>query len=75
MKTQITREEYWQLFGLMTLAHRYNRLLEEIERTASGIVGESLPNGHIADQVYSNEPADMAKLMHRLNVIVEGGVP
>lgn len=46
-KTQITREEYYQLCGLFSLANQHNRAIEVIERAAAALVGEP-PDEHFS---------------------------
>jgi hypothetical protein len=74
-KPQITRAEYLQLLGLLTLAERHNKSLEEIRAAAAEITGERdshgapSDNGHTADAVYGSR--DLDELLRLLNIAVD----
>lgn len=51
-KTEISRDEYLQLWGLLALAKHHEEALTEIERAACAITGEEIQMGHTSDHVY-----------------------
>lgn len=75
-KPSITAHERLQLIGLLTLAQRHNKALEDIRAAALFITGEvndeGQPDdsGHTSDGVYSDYDADV--LLGRLDIKVEG---
>lgn len=65
----ITRSQYLQLVGLLTLAARHNRDLRAIEKAALEITKED-ELGHTGDAVYGDShTAD--SLLERLSITVE----
>jgi hypothetical protein len=53
----ITRDQYYQLIGLKTLAETYNQKLEDIIQAVANIVqardANGEPDGYVMDTVYS----------------------
>jgi hypothetical protein len=74
--TEITRAQYLQLVGLLTLAQRHYVTLREIERAACEITGEEFnEGGHTGDEIYTDGPPDADDLLRRLGIAVrEEGV-
>jgi len=69
MAKTITKQQYLQLAGLLTLAERYTGELEEIERAAMEITGEDDEWGHTSDAVYGTR--SIAELLKLLEIIVD----
>jgi len=65
----ITRAEYQQLVGLLTLAKHYNDLLSDIHDAVREITKEQDDMGHSSDAVFSNYDADT--LLRKLQIKVE----
>lgn len=66
----ITREQYYALTGLLTLARQHNAALDTIKNAAAQITGElDSDMGHTADAVYSGDSAD--ELLEKLEITVE----
>jgi hypothetical protein len=66
-KTEISRNEYLQLVGLLVLAKRHNDALDEIVRAAAEITGESDEYGGFGltgDVAYGHDPDADALLRH-----------
>lgn len=64
----ISRSEYFQLIGLLTLAKKHNETLKDIERAALAITKEVDDLGHTADAVYGNRSPD--ELLALLDITV-----
>ncbi len=56
MKT-ITKNQYLQLVGLMTLGRKHNEMCREIEKAACEITGEDVA-GHTVDMMYGDRELD-----------------
>lgn len=75
-KTTITKREYHALCGLMVLAKRHNKALQEIAHAAFEITGEEKEcerwgGGHVGDQVYGTDEPDAEELLSKLKITVE----
>jgi hypothetical protein len=71
MKSTITKNEYYQLIGLLKLGQSYNAKCLDIEKAMSEIVGEKEKfGGHCGDAIYSNYSVD--ELLDKLNLKVSG---
>lgn len=58
MKT-ITKNQYHQFVGLIALAERHNKAIEDIKAAACAITGEVVEDyGHTNDTVYGSRTAD-----------------
>jgi hypothetical protein len=68
-KKTVTKSEYLQLVGLLTLAKKHNEWLEDLRVAALAITQEADEHGHTGDAVYGDYSADM--LLDRLNITVE----
>jgi hypothetical protein len=52
IKREITKDVYWQATGLLTLAHKYSAMLDEIEKSLNETLGCKKGNGdHYDSQV------------------------
>lgn len=73
-KTTITRNEYLQLVGLLTLAKRHCAALTDIAQACVAITderdddGDLMDNGHTFDAVWSEGDAD--DLLRKLELTV-----
>lgn len=69
-KTTITPSERLELIGLMTLANRHHRILDEIEKVMEEIIQDN--GGDVADAIYSTrEPEEkLETLLARLKITV-----
>lgn len=67
-KTKITRSEYLQLVGLLTLAKENNKRQADIIAAVIAITGETDDMGHGNDAVYSDYSAD--ELLGKLKISV-----
>lgn len=70
MKESITREEYWQLVGLLALARNFESKMKDIERATAELLGaepeseNSTYYGHVSDAVYGERgPDDLLRLL------------
>lgn len=62
MKSTITKNEYLQLVGLLTLAKKHNQVLRDISQSAALITGDE-EHGHTDDAIYCDYPVeDLLKL-------------
>lgn len=68
-KTEITRTQYHKLLGLMVLAERHDKALQEILEAVKELVGDDEDCGHSMDAVYSDQNVD--DLMSRLKITVK----
>jgi hypothetical protein len=74
VKTTISRAEYLQLVGLLTLAEQHNERLQEID-LAVGELLEVDRSGHIGDEVYGGQgTASADRMLKNLGIAVAGGV-
>lgn len=64
----ITRQQYWQTVGLLTLAEQHICACEQIEK-ALLVITKGDTSGHIGDAVYSSYTAD--ELLSKLHITVE----
>lgn len=72
MKT-ITANQRLQLIGLLTLAEKHSKALEDIKASASEITGEALDAcGHTSDAIYDDGSRDADTLLKKLDITVEG---
>jgi hypothetical protein len=69
MKKQISKNEYYQLTGLLYLAKTYNRKLVDIGEACQELTGEVDEMGHTMDAIYSDYSAD--DLLERLHISVQ----
>lgn len=70
-KEIITRNEYLQLVGLVTIADQHYRQQREIERAMLEITGAE-EDGHITDLLYSDEGIPgLDQALKWLNIAVE----
>lgn len=67
----ITKEEHYQLIGLLALAKQKNRELDDICNAAMAITGDhgQHRSGHTEDAVYSD--FDVDELLRQLGITVE----
>jgi hypothetical protein len=68
-KKTVTRAQYLQLVGLLALAARYNRMLDEILAAATELLGVPWDEGHTSDEVFDRRP-DADDLLARLGVTI-----
>lgn len=76
-KSELTKEEYYQLIGLLHLANQYYDKLGDIEGTLAATVG--LPHndigdyGHVSDAIWSGIDGSFAadELMRKLKITVK----
>jgi hypothetical protein len=57
MKQGITKSEYVQIVGLLTLAERHRESLREIGAAIQVLTGEADAGAHCLDAVYQDAPA------------------
>jgi hypothetical protein len=69
MAKTITKQQYLQLAGLLTLAERYNGELEEIKHAAMEITGDADEYGHTSDAVFGERA--IVDLLRLLKITVE----
>jgi hypothetical protein len=69
MKKQISKNEYYELMGLLSLAVTYNEKLLDLAEACRHITQEEDEFGHSSDAVYSDYSAD--DLLERLHIVVE----
>lgn len=69
MKTEITKTEYWQIIGSLTVAAQHNEALREIEKALINITGEESEFGHSSDAIYCDYTAD--ELIKKLNIKIK----
>jgi len=72
MKTTITVGERLQLIGLLALADRHYRILEEVREAITELVGGTPEDGegHISDAIYDGGRRDADQLLKRLGITV-----
>lgn len=70
MKTTLTRTEYLEVTGVLTLAAYHLRFLEECEKGLVEILGGD-GGGHVGDAIFSKYTTD--ELLGKLNITVEKG--
>jgi hypothetical protein len=71
-KTEISRSEYLQLVGLLTLAKRHTAALRDLERAAAEITGDREEYGSFgltSDVLYQDDP-DADDLLRRCGITV-----
>jgi len=68
-KTHVTANERLQLIGLLVLAKRYAKHVDEIQQAIQEITGEVEDNGHSQDAIYSEYGVD--GLLDRLDLKVK----
>lgn len=67
-KTEISKSEYLQLVGLLTLASQHERAMEDIRTAALQITGETDDCGHTCDAIWNGYSAD--ELLGKLGIKV-----
>lgn len=65
----ITREQYYQLLGLVLIAKQHNDALEGVTKAVRSITQETDEYGHSSDVLYSDYGVD--GLLERLKITVE----
>jgi hypothetical protein len=71
MKTEITKEEYLQLVGLLTLARQHKKMVDEIEEAMKQVIGEEADYGHCGDAIWENDGTYTANdLLKKLKIKV-----
>lgn len=69
MKTTITKHEYYELLGLLTLAQKYMSAVKDIENAACDITGD-MELGHVSDYIYGSD-SDVDALLGKLGIAVK----
>jgi hypothetical protein len=71
-KERISRNEYLQLVGLLTVSRRHVRLIQEIAAAIGEVVGDPNDNegGWIGDAVWDANP-DVDQMLERMKITVE----
>ena len=64
----LSREDYYKLTGLLTLAAEHNRALVVIERAARKITKEDDDMGHTSDAIFQGYAVDV--LLEKLGIEV-----
>jgi len=70
MRETITKKEYLQVVGLMTLALKYTHTLEECETAIAEVLGvekDSGSYGHVSDAIYAYD-GDVDGMLKRLGI-------
>lgn len=67
-KTKVSKTEYLQLVGLLTLAEAANKKQRDILKAVMAITGETDNCGHSGDAVYGDYSAD--ELLEKLGIKV-----
>lgn len=70
-KATITRDEYLQLTGLLVLAERHYTRLQEIQRAASDLIGESFADASVGDAIYGDENFSADDILRKCGITVE----
>ena len=70
-KTTITKSEYLQLVGLMTLGRQHSKMLSEIEAAMDSIVGAGPDETNAGDVVYGDR--DIEWYVEQSGVTLEEG--
>ena len=65
-KTTISRAEYLQLLGLLTLARKHARIVHESEDLMAEILGDD-GGGDISDTIFS-EDRDLEEMLRRMEI-------
>lgn len=68
-KASITQTEYVQIVGLLAIAKRHMRTIEDIEKALREIIGQTGDNGHCGDAIFCNYTAD--ELLEKMEVKVQ----
>jgi hypothetical protein len=74
VKATITKQEYLQLVGLLTVAQYHVRHLEELKNAAAAMLGIHPENGSmdtVGDAIYNGQRA--LELLEKLGLAVEEG--
>ena len=74
MKTKLTKSEYLQLQGLLSLAQTTYKSLTEIETAAEELLGVDYPGDHcsvVSDAIYGIENFSAKKLCRDLDIAIE----
>ena len=69
-KTSITHTEFLQITGLLTLAAKHGKMLEDIRKSLVELTGEEDEFGHCSDAIYATEPYSPEDLLKRLDLVV-----
>jgi hypothetical protein len=72
-KPTITRNEYLQLVGLLTVAKRHTAMLREIIPAVREIIGEQDDRGHSEDAVWGDYSPE--ELLEKMEITVEPTPP
>jgi hypothetical protein len=66
--TEISREDFLKLQGLLTVARYHSRMLDDLERAAREITGEEPNGGHTSDAIFNDFTAEL--LLAKLEIKV-----
>jgi hypothetical protein len=72
-KASITRTEYLQLLGLLTVAKRHTAMLRELIPAVREILGQQEDRGHADDAVWGDYSIE--ELLEKMEVTVEPSPP
>jgi len=67
MSKTISREDYYKIVGLLTIAEQHLKVLTSVERALDAITGEGKFNrgGHCGDATYGQRDADdLLRVLH-----------
>ena len=67
-KTTITKKEYYQLWGLQTLAKSYSDKIEDLEKLAFEVTGKFDDFGYTTDMIYNDR--DINYVLEQLGIEV-----
>ncbi len=68
MKTKVSKKEYLQIVGLLTLADKHMNMVDDIQNALREIVGEKEDWGHCGDAVIDATLRNADSLLKRLNI-------
>ena len=70
MKKEITKAEYLQIVGLLTLAKIHNGKLQDITNAVDELIGDE-ENSHVSDAVYGYPDYDADVMLKKLEIKAE----
>jgi hypothetical protein len=68
MKTKVTKKEYLQMVGLLTLADKHMKIIADITNELREIVGEKEEWGHCGDAVIDDNLRNVDSLLKKLKI-------
>lgn len=70
MKTKVNKKEYFQIVGLLALAEKYTKVIDDIQESLREITDEKeeFGWGHCGDAIYDDKLRNAESLLKKLKI-------